>query len=441
MRISHAFLTAAVSTAALLAASGAQAGGFAVREQSATAQGLSFAGAASGSGGLSSMFWNPATITMAPGWNQEAHASFIIPQAEITPVAGTSPLLARPQFSGQFISSGDIARDALVPSTYTSYQINDRIWIGAATTSPLGLVTKPERLYSGDLYARSSRILTYNLDAIVGIKVTDWLSFGAGVSGQYFDVKLKRATSPAPVAGTGILEGDSYGVGFTVGATANLPTGTVIGVGYRSSINHDLVGTQKTPAFSVPIETSLNTPDFVNVGLSQAVTDTVRVHFGFEWQNWSRLKQPAIVALPNPLPIPAGTVVSTLPLNYRDGFFYSVGAEYDWRPDLTFRAGLAYEESPIDTSIRSPRLPDNDRIWASIGATYRYSRKLSFDLAYSHVFVRDTRINIVAGQQEFAGLPFVANVDAQVDIVSAALKYRWDDPAVAIPAAPIVRKY
>ena len=45
----------------------AQAGAFYLRDQSATAGGESFAGVAAGSGGLSSMFWNPATITMTPG--------------------------------------------------------------------------------------------------------------------------------------------------------------------------------------------------------------------------------------------------------------------------------------------------------------------------------------------------------------------------------------
>jgi long-chain fatty acid transport protein len=38
-------------------------------------------------------------------------------------------------------------------------------------------------------------------------------------------------------------------------------------------------------------------------------------------------------------------------------------------------------------------------------------------------------------------LNFVADVDANVNIFSVAVKYRWDDPKVAIPAAPIVRKY
>ncbi|MDF3063772.1 MAG: aromatic hydrocarbon degradation protein, partial [Microvirga sp.] len=37
--------------------------------------------------------------------------------------------------------------------------------------------------------------------------------------------------------------------------------------------------------------------------------------------------------------------------------------------------------------------------------------------------------------------PLVADADARVDIVSVGLTYRWDDPKVAIPAAPVVRKY
>ncbi len=83
MKLMHRSVAlATVSLAALTAlGSGALAGGFAVREQSAQAQGMSFAGAASGSGGLGSMFWNPATITMNPGWQSQYSASIIVPNA------------------------------------------------------------------------------------------------------------------------------------------------------------------------------------------------------------------------------------------------------------------------------------------------------------------------------------------------------------------------
>ena len=44
-----------------------------------------------------------------------------------------------------------------------------------------------------------------------------------------------------------------------------------------------------------------------------------------------------------------------------------------------------------------PLIPDNDRFWASLGATWQVFRGLHFDLAYSHIWVKDPSINISAG--------------------------------------------
>jgi long-chain fatty acid transport protein len=432
-RLSRSSILAAVSLAALAAATtGASAGGFAVREQSATAQGYSFAGAASGSGGLSSMFWNPATITMAPGFQSEWHASVIIPDVQIDPLAPT-PTLA-------LGGSGDIGQDAIVPTSYKSYQFNDYLWLGFASSAPFGLVTDPRQNWAGQVYSRSSRIFSLNVNPVVGVKVNNWLSFGAGPMIEYFDVRLKNATSPGLAANSLILEGDDWGFGFTAGVNITPFAGTSIGIGYRSSINHELEGSLAAPAgvfgpvgIELPIKAKLNTPDQITVGLSQAITPAMNVHLGFEWQNWSRLKAPAIVG-------PTGRPVSDLPLNYEDGYFYSLGADYRFNDRLLLRAGVAYEQSPIDTETRSTRLPDNDRYWASLGATYLWNEKLSFDLAYTYIWAKETKIRILPGHQDYAGLPFIADADSSVNIISAAIRYRWDDPAKPIPA-PIVRKY
>ncbi len=432
-RFNRSLSLAAVSFAALIAAQGgAQAGAFGLREQSATAQGYSFAGAASGSGGISSMYWNPATITMAPGWQSETHLSLIVPRVDIDAIAPT-PTRA-------FGNSGDIGQDAVLATGFTSYQVNEYLWLGLASSAPFGLVTDPRENWSGQVYSRSSRIFSLNVNPVIGVKVNDWLSVAAGPSLQYFDIRLKRAAAVTPNAQSVILEGDDIGYGFTAGATITPFAGTTIGIGYRSSINHELEGTLEAPAgvlapvaAQIPIRAKLNTPDQVTVGLSQVISPDMTVHAGFEWTNWSRLKSPAIVG-------PRG-VVSNLPLNYEDGYFYSLGLDYRLNNQWTLRTGVAYEQSPIDTEIRSTRLPDNDRFWVSVGAGYQWSDKLSFDIAYTHIFSKDTSIRIVEGHQDFAGLPFLADVDSSTDIVSVALRYRWDDPKVAIPAAPIVRKY
>ncbi|MBX2806803.1 MAG: transporter, partial [Hyphomicrobiales bacterium] len=58
--------------ASILAMATANAGAFAVREQSAYYQGMSFAGAGTGDT-LSSMYWNSAAAAAVEGFNTETH--------------------------------------------------------------------------------------------------------------------------------------------------------------------------------------------------------------------------------------------------------------------------------------------------------------------------------------------------------------------------------
>jgi long-chain fatty acid transport protein len=129
--------------------------------------------------------------------------------------------------------------------------------------------------------------------------------------------------------------------------------------------------------------------------------------------------------------LPGTTGVVTIPFQYSDGWFYSVGAEYQWNEKLALRSGVGYEKSPITDQVRIPLLSDNDRTWLSVGASYKYSSKMTFDFAYSHVFVKSTPINIVPGNPSYSALAgtYTGTVDSQIDIVSVAMHYRWDEPA------------
>ena len=180
----------------------------------------------------------------------------------------------------------------------------------------------------------------------------------------------------------------------------------------------------------------MNLPEIVTVGLSQRLDPQWKILAGYEWTNWSRVKVIPVFDTFN------GTIATTLPFRYEDGHFFSLGAEYQWNPSLALRAGVAYELSPITTQTRSVNLLDNDRLWASIGASYNWSEKLSFDVSYSHIFVKNTPIRLVPGNPQFVDpLFFTGESKPSANIVSVAMKYRWDNPAVAIPAEPIVRKF
>jgi long-chain fatty acid transport protein len=217
------------------ACSVAQAGGFALREQSAAGQGASFAGAAAGGAGLGSMFWNPATMTQYSGLQSYFTITGIAPQSGISAKA-TSPTYA------YGAESGDIGRSAVVPASSASYQLNDRIWLGLAVNAPHGLTTKSPLNWSGQVYARTSKIFSSNVNPNVAFKVNDWLSIAAGVQVEYFKTSLKSALAATPNATGLALEGDGMGYGFTTGVLLTPFAGLDLGVGYRSRMTVGLSG-------------------------------------------------------------------------------------------------------------------------------------------------------------------------------------------------------
>ncbi|MEN8194958.1 MAG: outer membrane protein transport protein, partial [Pseudomonadota bacterium] len=74
---------AGLCAAVALPAGDASAAGFAIKEQSAAAQGNSFAGATAGAEDISYMFFNPAGLTRQEGNQVGVVVSYILPQAEI----------------------------------------------------------------------------------------------------------------------------------------------------------------------------------------------------------------------------------------------------------------------------------------------------------------------------------------------------------------------
>ncbi|HLF23432.1 MAG TPA: outer membrane protein transport protein, partial [Burkholderiales bacterium] len=190
------------------------------------------------------------------------------------------------------------------------------------------------------------------------------------------------------------------------------------------------------PPFSTPgnVNTTVKLPDVVTFGLRHKFSPQWTAMATVEWSNWSRIGTSNVLQA-NGAPATVLLTPVTLPFQYDDGWFFSLGAEYQWNERLALRAGVGYEKSPITDLVRTPRLPDNDRAWVSVGASYNVTKKLALDFAYSHLFVKSTPINISAasGNPWFNGvITYIGDVDSHVDIVSLSLRYRWDDP----PAAP-----
>jgi len=393
---------------AALAASPSHAGGFAVREQSASAQGSSYAGSAAGYD-LSSQFWNPAALgTHQGGYKSESHGTLYIPDATIDVLPGTTLAPG----GGQSIETSMLA---FVGSSYAGYRFNRDLVVGYSFTTPFGLTTKPDdRNWAGQFHSRTSSMATYNLTANAAYQLRPGFYIGAGLQGQYIDMTLKSAAAlNGPSA---VLTGDDFAFGYTLGAFWQPSAWTSIGLGFRSMIEHDLDGDFKIVGVpgKLGIGADVTLPETLTLSIRQGISPTTRLLGTFEWTNWSRLQQVDIT--------PLGT---SLDFGWHDGWMFAGGIEHDVSQRLTLRTGLAWEKSPIQNpDERTPRIADNDRWTASVGLSYAFSPNVSFDLAYSHIFVDDAKIDRI---DPLSMTRRVAEAQTDMDIVSASIKMRWGE--------------
>lgn len=451
-----AYTIALLSTVAITG--DALAGGFAIREQSVSSQGASFAGSAAGAD-LSSMYWNPAATGVKSGMNTEAHNSLIIPRGNVRTdsVENNTPTPAAPfpgaPTIGQLIeadvlsnnsTSGNVGKLALVGASYANYQLSKDLWVGAGLNSGFGLASKPNDVFhQSSQLGRSTQLLTFNFNPTISYQIAPGLFLGAGVQVQYAWGRLKFATG-SPTGPSTFFEGNDFSFGGTAGVLWKPNSKTSIGVGYRSQTTITLDGDLETnagtalgqavPATAVSAEADVELPDIVTASFITEIAPRWRALGTFEWTNWSVFENLTVTTTaPGSSVIAGGAVaagvdVAAIPANWDDGYFFSLGLEHDYTPALTLRGGVAYEISPVqDADQRLISIPDADRVWVSLGATYKWSEKMEFDIAYTHVFIEDGDFDreSIASVGGPLATRLQGEASAEVDILSVSLKTKW----------------
>ena len=112
-----------------------------------------------------------------------------------------------------------------------------------------------------------------------------------------------------------------------------------------------------------------------------------------------------------------------MPLRFESTWRAGLGANVKLNDTWTLRLGTAYDKAPVQDEFRTPRLPDNDRIWAAGGFEWKLSQKARVDVGYAHLFIDDASSNL-PNQATATSTPvgnLVGTYDAKVDILGAQL--------------------
>ncbi|WP_404378790.1 OmpP1/FadL family transporter [Caenispirillum salinarum] len=424
----------------------AQASGFQLKEQSAEGLGNAFAGSTAKAQDLSTIFFNPAGMTALSGHQGQATTSYIIPRAEFeadsATFAGTGTGLDGTALPGAR-SQDDAIDDAMIPAAYAMYDVSDDWKIGLAVNVPFGLVTDYSDNWVGRYHALKSDLRTIAIQPSVAHKVNDWLSVGGGLVVQHAEAELTKAVDFGTIgAGFGIpgltpglndgktkVTGEDFSVGYTLGIMLQPLETTRVGLSYRSGITHELDGDVEFTGVPGPLanlfpnsggRAELNLPATASLGLYHEVNDQLALMGEVAWTEWSVFKELSVFRQG------AATPLSRTVENWDDTWFFSAGATYEPTDKLKLQLGVAHDQSPVPDATRTPRVPDADRTWVALGAGYEFMPGWEANLAYTHIWVDEARIDL---DNEGTNPPHEHRVsgkyESAIDIISAQVRVKF----------------
>jgi long-chain fatty acid transport protein len=384
----------------------AHAAGFYLEDQSTKGSGRAFSGEASDMG-AASMWYNPAAIAGITSSEIEGSLTPILVDARVSDASSTIKYLGQPTtpISGTPNAFKPVEL-GVIPASAFAYRINDQWSVGVAVTSPFSFATKYD---DSNVFSRYSglttRLTTIDVQPTIAWRPVRWIGIGGGANVEYTNAVLTQAlpqlTAGVP-DGNLDLHGNNYAVGYNVGVQLHPTDKVVVGLAYRSKINHDLSGLYKiqglqgllalanTTGVGTAASASFNTPWSATFGVRWRVTDKLTVEGQGVRFGWSEFSQIALSTPSNLLP--------NQPENYHDTTSGAVGMDYDLTRRLTLRAGVQYDPTPTTDGSRDSRVPDGDRFLFAGGYSFKVTPNIVLDGAISYIDFIPSHINQTVNQ-------------------------------------------
>jgi len=353
---------------ALAFSGSASAAAFQLLEQNASGLGTAYAGSAAIADNASTIFFNPAGMSQLGGVQVSVGATLVGPSYKFRDGGSSGPLVGNGD-------GGDAGGWSALPNAYMSWQLTPSLTAGLGISTPFGLATEYDSGWVGQFHSQKSEIRTVNINPAIAYRVNDKVALGFGVNYQKIDGELTTSLSR--------LTGDDKSWGWNAGALFTLSPAMRVGVSYRSAIKHTLEG----EANNTPVRADLKLPDTFILSVWQQVSDRWEAMGDLSYTRWESLQSLDVINRAN------GTLLTSERFNYGNSWRIAWGAAYKASDAFKFKFGVAYDRTPVQDADRSARVPDNDRIWFSLGGQWNTGRYGKVDVGYAYLYVRDPSID------------------------------------------------
>lgn len=401
-----------LATAMLLAAGGANAAAFQLAEVSTSGLGRAYAGEAAIADNASVVATNPALMSLFKTAQFSTGGVYVDSRINMNGDVESSTknlqMLAAKYGSA---SQRNVVPGAFVPNLYFVAPVNDKFALGAGMNVNFGLKSEYDDSYDAGVFGGKTDLSAINLNLSGAYRVTEGLSLGLGVNAVYAKAQVERnagiikenvelAKTAFTVAqddekaiptyltskNTSVVslqDRAAWGFGWNAGVMYQFNEANRIGLAYHSKVDIDFVDRTATSLEAGVIgagkkgDLTLTLPDYLELSGFHQLTDKLAVHYSYKYTHWSRLTKLNAS-------FEDGKKAFDKELQYSNNSRVALGASYDLYEKLTLRAGIAYDQA-ASRHQRSAAIPDTDRTWYSLGATYKFTPNLSVDLGYAYL--------------------------------------------------------
>ncbi len=428
--------------ALVCSSSAVMASSFLILEQSPAHLGHAFAGTASNINDATTVFFNPAGMSQLKHRQVSVAGNVIFTEAEFNNDGSNT---GGPE--------GKTDEIAVVPNLYAVYPLSDQWTFGIGINAPFGLASDYGEEWIGRYLASFSELQVINVNATFAYALSEQLSVGLGVSYQHADVTLESQVdstfgfAPAAAADNrAVIEGSDYAFVADVSMYYQPSDTTRLGLVWRQGADFSLEGGADfelapacTPGAGAPTgappapttgticavtlnnlrgdaHAEVTLPDTLTFSLSQQIAEQWTLHGDIAWTKWSSIQTIDVINSNNSL------TITQLDLAYENTMRYALGVTFAPGSAWTWRAGIAWDETPQDNPQRvNPRIPDQDRTWLSFGFNYSVSEDFSIDAGFAHLIIDDAHIDHV---DNVSGHRVRGHFDASVDIIGVQANWR-----------------
>jgi long-chain fatty acid transport protein len=374
------------------------AGGLFLSEIATNDVGLAGAGWAARGQDASTLFRNPAGMSLLEG-NQAMFGAQIL-YGDVKFTNGGSSAFLGTQSSGNPVDVFPAA------SGFYTHKIGQDFTVGFGVLSNFGLGLKYTPGWTGRYYGQEALLAGVSFVPAASYRINDKISVGGGLNIMVAELKDITAINNGPLGngdGSIRLQDVTAGVGGFVGVMVEPQKGTRFGVTYYSPIKLNFGATPSYNNVAPGVNAALNArglvgnnidlgvtvPQRVLVSVFHEVTDRLAVMGDFGWDNWSQFGK---------VDVSVNDTETSLTTNipYQDTYHTGIGGQYRLNPDWRVNMGFGYDSSMVKDQNRTVTLPLGATYRYGLGAEWQATEKYNIGMNYELMWLGDMPVNQTA---------------------------------------------